>query len=612
MNHNKSSNKARAIAHYTLFAAIISLSLLIISTGLITPAFCKNTYQTFFAGTDYELNVYKIHGKTPGKTILIIGGIQGDEPGGFLSADLYADMRLEKGSLIVVPRANFYSILLNRRQVNEDMNRKFSETSERTFETQVVAILKDLIAESDCLLNLHDGSGFYSDTWQNNMRNPMRFGQSIIVDCEQYADPKTGKVIQLGDMARKVIDEINKNINDAKILFNFNNHRTNDQKTLHPEQRKSATYYALFSCGIPAFGIETSKSLPIETRILHHNLAVNAFMKIFDIKPEVPGITVEKPTVKYVVAQINDQTPVVIGDGETLNIASGDTIKITHIEGNYERRYTVDIERHGSINDLNKPFSITKPTRVVVRKDHNICGNISISLNGNNKSPHMITKTPRVVYFKCRINRKELYFPNGTHVDILKGDQIELMDVGTIPESCSGVVVNLKGYVPGGPFNTGEDRGCIVNTDRDLWKRYSLYKKGRMYQAVVLKDDKQVIGRLFFDIKEPSFQYIVFQLNNGIKRCFFPDDTISIQRDDSIKLIDIKTNVPHNFNVTTSLNGSDFTVPLRVGSAIDGKTLHNKGSQCNIVITRGAIKIGRIPLNVTSEKLAWSDMNNEK
>ena len=602
----------RATTDCGLLLAIVVLSFLIILAGSVTSAFCKSTYETFFSGTDYELNVYKIQGKTPGKTILIIGGIQGDEPGGFLSADLYADMRLEKGNLIVVPRANFYSILLNRRQVNEDMNRKFMETSERNFETQVVTILKDLIAQSDCLLNLHDGSGFYSETWQSDMRNPMRFGQSIIIDCEQYRDPKTGKVMELGDMARKVIDEINKNIDNSTSSFSFNNHRTNEKATLHPEQRKSATYYALFSCGIPAFGIETSKTLSVETRILHHNLAVNAFMKMFDIKPEVPGITVEKPTVKYVVAQVNDQTPVVIADGETLNIAPGDTIKITHIEGNYERGYTVDIEAYGSINDLNKPFSISKPTRVVVRKDHYLCANISISPRGNNKSTHTITKTPRVVYFKCRINRKELYFPNGTHVDILKGDQIELVDVVTVPESCPGVIVNLKGYVSDGPVNTGEDRGSIVNTDRDLWKRYSLYKKGRIYQVVVLKDDKQVIGRLFFDIKEPSFQYIVFQLNDGVKRCFFPDDTISIQRDDSIKLIDIKTNVPQNFNVTTSLNGNDFTMPLRVGSAIEGKTLQTDGKPCDIVITRGRIKIGQIPLNVTSKGLAWSDQTNRQ
>ena len=84
---------------------------------------------------------------------MLIGGIQGNEPGGFLSADLYADMRLEKGNLIVVPRANFYSIITNQRGPNGDLNRKFNvEDNSSTMEDQIVSILKKLISESDYLV----------------------------------------------------------------------------------------------------------------------------------------------------------------------------------------------------------------------------------------------------------------------------------------------------------------------------------------------------------------------------------------------------------------------------------------------------------------------------
>jgi predicted deacylase len=82
----------------------------------------KHSQEVFFKETDHELHVYWIEGRQPGKTLLLIGGIQGNEPGGFLSAD----MELARGNLMVVPRANFYSMVLNRRQVSEDMNRKFA------------------------------------------------------------------------------------------------------------------------------------------------------------------------------------------------------------------------------------------------------------------------------------------------------------------------------------------------------------------------------------------------------------------------------------------------------------------------------------------------------
>ncbi len=52
--------------------------------------------------------MYTIKGSEPGPTLLLMGGIQGDEPGGYLAADLYPDLSLKKETMIVVPRANFF------------------------------------------------------------------------------------------------------------------------------------------------------------------------------------------------------------------------------------------------------------------------------------------------------------------------------------------------------------------------------------------------------------------------------------------------------------------------------------------------------------------------
>ncbi|MFC1820419.1 M99 family carboxypeptidase catalytic domain-containing protein, partial [Thermodesulfobacteriota bacterium] len=221
---------------------------IVLSYVLLFPshALSRSENLVYFPNTVYELNIYRIYGKNPGKTLMLIGGIQGNEPGGFLSADLYADMRLEKGNLIVVPRANFYSIILNQRGPHGDMNRKFTyEDNALSMEDKIVTILKKLISESDYLLNLHDGSGYYYPKYINKWRNPMRFGQAIIADCESFKIPGTDKVIPLGEMAQKVMDEVNRNINNDLYQFHFMNTRTSGRDSPHKEQRKSATYYAL-------------------------------------------------------------------------------------------------------------------------------------------------------------------------------------------------------------------------------------------------------------------------------------------------------------------------------------------------------------------------------
>ncbi len=310
-----------------------------------SQAIAQREHTVYFQNTAYELNIYRIYGTEPGKTLMLIGGIQGNEPGGFLSADSYADLSLKKGNLIVVPRANFYSIIMNDRGPNGDMNRKFThEDSSYSMEDKIVTILKKLISESDYLINLHDGAGYFYPKYVSKWRNPDRFGQSVIADCESYRVSGTDKTIPLGEIARKVLSRVNPHIANDLYKFNFMNTRTSALNSSHKEQRKSATYYALNVHHIPAFGVETSKFLPtVDLKVLLHNMVINAFMEEFGIIPQSPGFTLDAPSLKYLVVSVNNETPIVVKKDETLNISKGDSINISHIVCNYERGLSLDI-----------------------------------------------------------------------------------------------------------------------------------------------------------------------------------------------------------------------------------------------------------------------------
>jgi len=84
-----------------------------------------STYA-FSANLHYSL-IKKESGKE-GSTLLIIGGIHGDEPGGYFAPMLLAKhYKIESGNLWVVPNLNFDSIVKNARGINGDMNRKFAK-----------------------------------------------------------------------------------------------------------------------------------------------------------------------------------------------------------------------------------------------------------------------------------------------------------------------------------------------------------------------------------------------------------------------------------------------------------------------------------------------------
>jgi hypothetical protein len=510
----------------------------------------------YFPNTPYELNIYKIYGKRPGKTLMLIGGIQGNEPGGFLSADLYADMSLLKGNLIVVPRANFYSILLNQRGPHGDMNRKFANRPEKmSMDDRIVSILKELIAESDYLLNLHDGSGYYYPKHISRWRNPRAFGQSIIADCEEYEISGQNKVLKLGDMARDVAKEINLEITNDLHKFRFKNTRTNEPDSMHREQLKSATYYALTKHHIPAFGIETSKFLPsIDLKVRHHNLVINTFMRLFGIIPEQPGLFLDPPDLRYLVVSINGQTPIVIKDRETLNIMAGDTINIAHVEANYERGLSVDILGYGSLNDFRKDFSIYKDTSLIIRKDNKLFAQMPIRIGKSKRVGPSPIGTSSADYFIIEVNRKKQLLKNGETLDVIRGDLIKIIDV--LPESLArqqDVCVNLKGFVGNWENNTGEDRGYLVDTGRDLLARYSLYGQRRVYEIIVTQG-KEILGKMLIKITEPALAYLILRLNN--QTYLLKDrEAICASLSDYLTVEAVKSNIGEENEVRIRANG---------------------------------------------------------
>ena len=527
-----------------------------IAAGIPISAVAQNRVHTvYYEDTDHELHVYRIYGKQPGKTLLLIGGIQGDEPGGFLSADLYADLSLSRGNLIVVPRANFQSIVLHRRKINEDMNRKFSEDHNSNYETKIVTILKQLIQESDCLLNLHDGSGFFSEKWESPERNPKRFGQSIIADCESSINPRTGQPILLGDMARSVSEQINRHIAHPEYHFHFNNHRTGDVTSAHKEQRKSATYYALKTCGIPAFGIETSKSLPLETKVRHHNLAINAFMDRLGIETETPGFNLNAPKLTYLVIAVNDALPVAVTNGKALSIKPGDRLTISHIEANYERGLSADILGHGTMNDLRKTIRITKNTRIIVRKDSYPCGRIDLLTDqdrakgfSRQRKVHPVKSASPMLLFDIRINGAPKIVHGGETVRVVKGDTFEIVDVISDRAGSDELKVNFKGFVGNPRNNTGEDRGYVIHTGKDLWERYAVGNSGNTYQVIV-SHLTRTIGTLFIDLEDPTLNYVLLQVAGQPVWCLFRDYTAPIDPKQTITLLDVATNSRDNDGV---------------------------------------------------------------
>lgn len=568
-------------------------------------------HLVYFANTPNELNVYRVYGAQDGKTLMIMGGIQGDEPGGFLSADLYADISLAKGNLIVVPRANFYSIIMNHRGPDGDMNRQFGDPVTARRHKKIVAVLKKLISESDLLLNLHDGSGFFRPRWEGPMANPRRYGQSLIADTDRYRT-KDGRVLDLRAMAERVLAKVNPQIKNPKYRLRFNNHRTASRNSMHKEQRRSATFYALTHHEIPAFGVETSKSLPNNAlKVLHHNLVINAFMEELGILTLTPGTRLVRPELKFLVVSVNDNLPVVVSKGGTLTIRRGDRINVLHIEANYERGLTCDLLGQGSVNDLRQNFVIKKPTTLVVRKDGTRIGKIAIRLAQGSQGVFTALRSP-ILYFVVEVEGERRVVAHGEHLKVVRGDRLSIVEVLTNLPNQRDIRVNFKGFVPRGQGrnNLGEDRGHTINTAKDLLARYSRCggKAGEGVECyrVVATKDKQVLGEMTVEVVPARLEYLVLQRNNGPKLVYHHGETIEAGPGERLEVVDLKTNVRSAKELGLALStgkGRRLRLPAGLINTSDRSTrellrMARDGRWLRLEVLRDEKPIGYVRLNI--------------
>ncbi|WP_460168791.1 M99 family carboxypeptidase catalytic domain-containing protein [Campylobacter concisus] len=214
-------------------------------------------------------------GEPSSNTMLLIGGIQGDEPGGFLAASIVAtDYNITKGSLWVVPNLNFPSIIERSRGTKGDMNRKFAHVEKDDPDYNSVMKIKDVITDKNVtlILNLHDGSGYYRDKFISKDENPDKWGNTCIID--QSTLPGS-KYPELESIASSVKDVLNKHLIDPKHQYHVKNTHTamGDKEML-----KSLTYYAITQ-NKSAFANEASKNLNAEQRTYYHLIAIEEYMK---------------------------------------------------------------------------------------------------------------------------------------------------------------------------------------------------------------------------------------------------------------------------------------------------------------------------------------------
>ena len=293
---------------------------------------------------NFELT--KLGDTKTGHTLMVFGGIHGNEPGGYFAPAILAQFyTITKGALWVIPDINQQSITRFRRGVNGDMNRKFAKISKKDPDYPTVTALKKLINNKnvDLILNLHDGHGYYRLKYHNGTFNPKAWGQSCVIDqlCINDSNATFGK---LGDIADKVSKKLNSGLLAKHHTFGVKNTKTRKQDKA---MQLSLTYYAITN-NKPAFAIETSKNMKkISDKVFYQLRAIEAFMSIMGIEFQRKF----KFTKKGVAAVVKDYGKIHINDNISFDLSN-----------------LKPILRYIPIKESNNTFKLSHPLADVVRR----------------------------------------------------------------------------------------------------------------------------------------------------------------------------------------------------------------------------------------------------
>lgn len=139
------------------------------ATATPTPRPAGNEVRTLLPGTRAETALQIRHSGRPGPVAFVLGGVHGNEPGGWGAADYAADnWGPTAGSLLVLPRANVLAIASFVRTFDDigDLNRLYpgnaaSPLLMEQMAAEIIALCREF--EVGLLLDMHESWGFYRD-----------------------------------------------------------------------------------------------------------------------------------------------------------------------------------------------------------------------------------------------------------------------------------------------------------------------------------------------------------------------------------------------------------------------------------------------------------------
>ena len=145
------------------------------------------------AGTEWEAEGVIFHSGIAGSRVMVLGGVHGNEPGGWIAAEEVANWEVQRGALIVLPRLNWRSAAAFERTLGGfgDLNRLYPGHAEGLPMARMAAEIVTLAEfwRPTWLWDMHESWGFFNERGENG-------GTAFIGQTVTAADAAAQQVLE--------------------------------------------------------------------------------------------------------------------------------------------------------------------------------------------------------------------------------------------------------------------------------------------------------------------------------------------------------------------------------------------------------------------------------
>lgn len=226
--------------------------------GLATaPALAFDAVPTasgaVLAGTRWSTDYFVVDGVSAGPTVMIVGGVHGDEIAGARAASDIRCWSIARGRLVILPRVNVPALGKGSRlapdTTHSDLNRNFPRHAGDAPRGALARALWAAVeaTKPDVLLDLHEGFDFHK-------QNRRSVGSSVLFYPSRANEER----------ARRLTSAVNAGITERKKRFSL----------LRPPVTGSLARSAYERLGVVSMILETTKTQPLHVRVGQHHLMV--------------------------------------------------------------------------------------------------------------------------------------------------------------------------------------------------------------------------------------------------------------------------------------------------------------------------------------------------